>query len=115
MAPQLTLQAPLELPPQDVSDYLGRLWNGGEQDASSSGAATFSLLVWQPSWIEQHLVRIGRLDGPITGLERDELLQAAREAVPTCGLPLSTSPLAPELAWQSGQLPGEQKSDDLRG
>ena len=42
MAPQLTLQAPLELPPQDVSDYLGRLWNGGEQDATSSGAATFS-------------------------------------------------------------------------
>ncbi|HCA62125.1 MAG TPA: glucose 6-phosphate dehydrogenase, partial [Synechococcales bacterium UBA8647] len=58
MAPQLTLQAPLELPPQDVSDYLGRLWNGGEQDATSSGAATFSLLVWQPSWIEQHLVRL---------------------------------------------------------
>ena len=95
MAPQLTLQAPLELPPQDVSAYLGRLWNGGEQDATSSGAATFSLLVWQPSWIEQHLVRLGRLDGPITGLEREELLQAARQAVPACGLPLSTSPLAP--------------------
>ena len=47
MAPQLTLQAPLELPPQDVSDYLGRLWNGGEQDSTSRGAATFSLLVWQ--------------------------------------------------------------------
>ena len=45
MAPQLTLQAPLELPPQAVSDYLGRLWNGGEQDSTSSGAATFSLLV----------------------------------------------------------------------
>ena len=53
MAPQLTLQAPLELPPQAVSDYLGRLWNGAEQDSTSSGAATFSLLVWQPSWIEQ--------------------------------------------------------------
>ena len=115
MAPQLTLQAPLELPPQDVSDYLGRLWNGGEQESTSTGAATFSLLVWQPSWIEQHLVRLGRLDGPITGLERSELLAAAREAVPACGLPLSTSPLAPELAWQLGQMPGERESDDLRG
>ena len=43
MAPQLTLQAPLELPPQDVSDYLGRLWNGGEQDATSSGAASSTI------------------------------------------------------------------------
>ena len=78
MAPQLTLQAPLELPPQDVSDYLGRLWSGDQDQAN--GASTFSLVVWQPSWIEQHLVRLGRLDGPITGLERPELLQAARQA-----------------------------------
>ena len=49
MAPQLTLQAPLELPPQDVADYLGRLWSGDQDHAN--GAATFSLLVWQPSWI----------------------------------------------------------------
>ena len=66
MAPQLTLQAPLELPPRRLR-LPRRLWNGGEQDSTSSGAATFSLLVWQPSWIEQHLVRLGRLDGPITG------------------------------------------------
>ncbi|HCA62126.1 MAG TPA: glucose 6-phosphate dehydrogenase, partial [Synechococcales bacterium UBA8647] len=39
----------------------------------------------------------------------------ARQAVPACGLPLSTSPLAPELAWQLGQLPGDQASEDLRG
>ena len=113
MAPQLTLQAPLELPPQDVSDYLGRLWSGDQDQAN--GASTFSLVVWQPSWIEQHLVRLGRLDGPITGLERPELLQAARQATPACGLPPSTSPLAPELAWQLGQLPGEASADDLRG
>ena len=113
MAPQLTLQAPLELPPQDVADYLGRLWSGDQDHAN--GAATFSLLVWQPSWIEQQLIRLGRLDGPITGLERSELLEAARKATPDCELPPSTSPLAPELAWQLGQLPGDCAADDLRG
>lgn len=113
MAPQLTLQAPLELPPQEVSNYLGRLWE--ESQDHPSGASTFSLLVWEPAWIEQHLVRLGRLQGPITGLESTSLLQAAREAIPTCGLPASTSPLAPELAWQLGLLPGDASGEDRRG
>ena len=113
MAPQLTLQAPLELPPQDVPDYLGRLWEGEHDQAS--GASTFSLVVWEPAWIEQQLVRLGRLNGPINGLERPELLQAAREAIPVCGLPPSTSPLAPDLAWQLGQMPGDASAEDLRG
>jgi glucose-6-phosphate dehydrogenase assembly protein OpcA len=112
MAPQLTLQAPLELPPQDVSAYLGRLW---ETDNNTNGASTFSLVVWHPAWIEQQLVRLGRMTGPITGLERPELLQAAREAIPACGLPPSTSPLAPEIAWQLGQLAGHNEAEDLRG
>ena len=47
MAPQLTLQAPLELPPAEVPSYLERLW---KHDLSeSTGAATFTLLVWEPS------------------------------------------------------------------
>jgi glucose-6-phosphate dehydrogenase assembly protein OpcA len=113
MAPQLTLQAPLELPPHEVPNYLSRLWE--EEHEQANGASTFSLVVWEPAWIEQQLVRLGRLPGPISGLERPELLQAAREAIPVCGLSPSTSPLAPELAWQLGQLPGEGSAEDLRG
>ncbi|MEN9387678.1 MAG: hypothetical protein RLZZ255_654, partial [Cyanobacteriota bacterium] len=36
MAPQLTLQAPLQLPPNEVPAYLNRLW--GESLKESSGA-----------------------------------------------------------------------------
>jgi len=113
MSPQLTLQAPLALPPQDVAAYLGRLWERDHEPAS--GASTFTLLVWEPAWVEQHLVRMGRLEGPITGLDRPELLQAARESIPVCGLPLSTAPLSPELAWQLGLQPGSGEAEDLRG
>lgn len=93
MSPQLTLQAPVALPPPELTDYLEKLWS---QDLeSASGASTFTLLVWQPAWVEQHLVRTGRLDGPVTGVVRTELLEAAREAVLTSDLPLSISPSRP--------------------
>ena len=41
MAAQLTLQAPLDVPPAEVTPYLDRLWNGVLEGAS--GAATFTL------------------------------------------------------------------------
>ena len=104
MAAQLTLQAPLEIPPDEVSPYLERLWTGDLE--TSTGAATFTLLVWEPSWLEQQLVRIGRVDGPIRGLDRDDLIEAARELTASCGLPPSLAPMDPRLIWQLGQLPG---------
>ena len=113
MAPQLTLQAPLELPPQEVPDYLNRLWS--ESLKEEAGAATFTLVVWEPSWLQQQLIRTGRIDGPISGLLNETLLQAARQAVGELGLPASTAPTAPELAWALGQLPGQHSADDLRG
>jgi len=113
MAPQLTLQAPLELPPQEVPDYLQRLWS--ESLKEEAGAATFTLVVWEPSWLQQQLIRTGRIDGPISGLLNENLLQAARQAVGELGLPASTAPTAPELAWALGQLPGQHRADDLRG
>jgi hypothetical protein len=113
MAPQLTLQAPLELPPQEVPDYLNRLWSEGLKE--EGGAATFTLVVWEPSWLQQQLIRTGRIDGPISGLLNEPLLQAAREAVGQLGLPASTAPTAPELAWALGQQPGHHSADDLRG
>ncbi|MCP9790701.1 glucose-6-phosphate dehydrogenase assembly protein OpcA [Vulcanococcus limneticus] len=113
MAPQLTLQAPLELPPDQVPAYLETLWSQGLK--GSTGAATFSLVVWEPSWLQQQLVRTGRLDGPISGLLSEELLEAARSAVTDCGLPPSTAPSAPELAWALGQQEGHHSAPDLRG
>ncbi|MFM7265450.1 MAG: glucose-6-phosphate dehydrogenase assembly protein OpcA [Cyanobium sp.] len=113
MAAQLTLQAPLEIPPAEVSPYLERLWTGDLE--TSTGAATFTLLVWEPSWLEQQLVRIGRVDGPIRGLDRDDLIEAARELTTSCGLPPSLAPMDPRLVWKLGQLPGNHEAADQRG
>ena len=113
MSTQLTLQAPLALPPDQVPGYLERLWN--QELGSSPGAATFTLVVWEGSWLEQQLVRCGRLDGPITGLLNETVLEAARAAAVSCGLPLSTAPMDPKLAWAIGQLGGNHHAEDQRG
>ena len=113
MSAQLTLQAPLEIPPLEVVPYLQQLWHEGLEGAS--GAATFTLLVWEPSWLEQQLVRIGRVDGPITGLDRADVLESARELVGTLGFPPSTAPMAPGLVWAIGEQPGRHEAQDLRG
>jgi glucose-6-phosphate dehydrogenase assembly protein OpcA len=113
MSAQLTLQAPLALPPAEVSPYLNRLWQDSLE--GSTGATTFTLLVWEPAWLEQQLVRCGRLEGPITGLLGDDLLDAARQAVADCDLPPSTAPMDPRLAWALGRQGGDHVSQDLRG
>ncbi|MCT0226709.1 glucose-6-phosphate dehydrogenase assembly protein OpcA [Synechococcus sp. CS-1331] len=113
MSTQLTLQAPLVLPPAEVPGHLERLWS--DELGSSHGAATFTLVVWEGSWLEQQLVRCGRLDGPITGLLNDTVLEAARAAAISCGLPLSTAPMDPQLAWAIGNLGGDHHAADLRG
>ena len=51
MKPQLTLQTPLELPCQEISNYLNKLWISEDKD--NTGANTFTLMVWQPAWLEQ--------------------------------------------------------------
>ena len=113
MSPQLTLQAPLALSPEEVPNYLDRLW---EQDLeAASGAATFTLVVWEPSWLQQQLIRTGRIDGPISGLLSEQIFEAARAVTAECGLPLCTAPMAPELAWALGQQPGSHTAEDLRG
>ena len=113
MAPQLTLQAPLELPPAEVQNYLNRLWEQELHD--STGAATFTLLVWEPSWLQQQLIRTGRINGPLSGLLNAELLEAARRAVLEMGLPSSTAPMAPQVAWRLGEQGGDHGAEDLRG
>jgi glucose-6-phosphate dehydrogenase assembly protein OpcA len=113
MSAQLTLQAPLAIPPTEVRPYLQRLWQ--EDLATSSGATTFTLLIWDPAWLEQHLIRLGRIEGPITGLLGPDLLEAGRAALADTDLPPSTAPMDPRLAWALGRLPGEGQASDLRG
>ncbi len=79
MSPQLTLQTPLQIPPQEIPGYLNSLWSNDLSE--SRGANTFCLLVWHPAWIEQKLVNIGRINGPILGNERTELVDEARKIV----------------------------------
>ena len=57
MKPQLTLQTPLELPYEEISNYLNKLWVSEDKD--NTGANTFTLMVWQPAWLEQCLIQKG--------------------------------------------------------
>ncbi|KZR85190.1 glucose 6-phosphate dehydrogenase assembly protein [Synechococcus sp. BIOS-E4-1] len=113
MSPQLTLQTPLELPPSEVPGYLEQLWS--RDQPNNVGAHTFCLLVWQPAWVEQQLVRTGRLDGPITGVQRSQLIAAGRQAVVDGDLPISTPPLTGAVATCLSQMDGGHTSEDLRG
>ena len=91
MSPQLTLQTPLQLPPSEIPTYLEQLWS---HDARvNQGANTFCLIIWQPAWLEQKLVKAGKLKSPIIGNQRQDLLKAARQIVLESGLPHSTPPL----------------------
>ncbi len=113
MSAQLTLQAPLVLPPAEVGPYLESLWR--TELKTSAGATTFTLVIYEASWLQQQLIRTGRLDGPITGLLDSDLIEAAKEAVPSCGLPLSTAVMDQRLSWALGQHPGHHQADDQRG
>ena len=79
MKPQLTLQTPLELPPQEISNYLKKLWISEGED--SSGANTFTLIIWQPAWLEQSLVNSQIINGPVTGNLSSELIKKAKDLI----------------------------------
>ena len=95
MKPQLTLQTPLELPHQEISNYLNRLWIS--EDADNSGANTFTLIVWQPAWLEQCLVQAGLINGPITGNLNPEIIEIAKNFILDKGLPITTALNSKEL------------------
>ena len=115
MSPQLTLQTPLELAPAEVPTYLEQLWSPEQQGSTGTGANTFCLLIWQPAWAEQQLVRSGRLKGPITGQQSKQLIAAGRQAVADADLPLSTPPLDIAVIRACAAFEGSEASDDLRG
>jgi len=113
MAAQLTLQSPLALPPTEVRSYLERLWSTDLE--GSKGAATFTLVIYEASWLQQQLIRTGLIDGPITGLLERPLIEQAKLAVVASGLPLSTAVMDQRLAWALGQRGGTHEAEDLRG
>ncbi|MBW3042284.1 glucose-6-phosphate dehydrogenase assembly protein OpcA [Prochlorococcus marinus] len=113
MSPQLTLQTPLQLPPAEIPTYLDQLW--AHEERGDKGANTFCLIIWQPAWIEQKLVKSGKLSGPIVGSQRVDLIEAARQIILDGELPNSTSPL--DFRVQSSIESKEFLRDveDLRG
>jgi len=113
MSPQLTLQTPLQLPPAEIPTYLDQLWS--HDGIGEKGANTFCLIIWQPAWIEQKLVKSGKLSGPIVGNQRIDLIEAARKIILEGDLPNSTSPL--DFRVQSSiQIENQIKDvEDLRG
>ncbi len=113
MSPQLTLQTPLQLPPAEIPTYLDQLWS--HDGIGDKGANTFCLIIWQPAWIEQKLVKSGKLSGPIVGNQRIDLIEAARQIILEGDLPNSTSPL--DFRVQSSIQSKESIRDieDLRG
>ena len=113
MSPQLTLQTPLQLPPSEIPTYLDQLWSHDQR--GDKGANTFCLIIWQPAWIEQKLVKSGKLSGPIVGSQRIDLIEASRQIILEGDLPNSTSPL--DFKVQSSIKSDELIRDveDLRG
>mgnify|MGYP001360096697 CR=1 FL=1 len=113
MKPQLTLQTPLELPHQEISNYLNQLWIS--EDADNSGANTFTLMVWQPAWLEQCLVQTGLINGPITGNLSQEIIKVAKQFILEKGLPHTTSLNSDQLLNILKENLLDQSFEDYRG
>ena len=113
MKPQLTLQTPLELPPQEISNYLDKLWIS--ENEYSLGANTFSLIVWQPAWLEQCLVMNDLISGPITGNLSQEIIKTAKDLILENRLPLATSLYSNKLIELLKEDLSNDSKEDLRG
>tara|TARA_Y100001978_G_scaffold200698_1_gene217490 strand:- start:2832 stop:4130 length:1299 start_codon:yes stop_codon:yes gene_type:complete len=113
MKPQLTLQTPLELPSQEISNYLEKLWISEDED--NSGANTFSLIIWQPSWLEQSLVKSKLISGPVTGNLSKEVISTAKNLILEKGLPLATSLYSKTIVDSLKVKSSDDNQEDLRG
>ncbi len=113
MSPQLTLQTPIQLPPDEIPSYLEQLWD--KEPKGNSGSNTFCLVIWQPAWLEQQLIRTGMLNGPILGTQHSDLLEASRKVVLEENLPISTAPLDKNIITSLENRDGNNFSEDLRG
>ncbi len=113
MKPQLTLQSPLELPHQEISNYLNQLWISEDED--NSGANTFTLMIWQPAWLEQYLVQLGLIDGPIIGTLSPEIIKVAKNLIVEKGISRTTAINSQELlTYLKGGIKNKDY-EDFRG
>ena len=113
MSPQLTVQTPLQLPPAEIPSYLDQFWSHNQ--SGNKGANTFSLIVWQPAWMEQTLIKNGKLKGPIIGNQRLEIIEAARKVILEEKLPHSTPPLDKTVTSSLSTRSLRKPLEDLRG
>ena len=113
MKPQLTLQTPLELPYKEISNYLNQLWIS--EDTDNSGANTFTLVIWQPAWLEQYLVQTELIDGPITGHLSKEIIKVAKQFILDKGLSHTTSLNSNELLNLLKKNLSDNDFEDFRG
>ncbi len=114
MSPQLTLHTPLQLPPSEIPSYLEQLWS--KDQLGNTGANTFCLIIWQPAWVEQQLVKTSQIKGPIIGNQRREIIDAARKVVLEADLPHCTHPLEECVSYAlSTYARKEEIAEDLRG
>ncbi len=113
MSPQLTLQTPLQIPPSEIPSYLKKLWT--QEQIDNKGANTFSLIIWQPAWIEQKLVTTGKINEPILGNQRLEIIEAARQIVLENDLPHSTPPFDKSVLASIKACRDIEPEEDLRG
>ncbi len=113
MSPQLTVQTPLQLPPAEIPSYLDQFWSHNQ--SGNKGANTFSLIVWQPAWMEQTLIKNGKLKGPIIGNQRLEIIEAARKVILEENLPHSTPPLDKSVTSSLSTRSIKKPLEDLRG
>ena len=88
-APIVSLQAPTDVSLSEINAELGKIWNsynaagnGGDFPAATR-AATFTLVVYEPSEAQQLLAALGFYSGPVDGIfgpRMQAALKAAQEA-----------------------------------
>ncbi len=113
MSTQLTIQTPLQIPVSEIPSYLKQLWE--QEPSKNKGANTFALVVWNPAWLEQGLVSIGKINGPIIGNQREEIIAAAREIIVEKDLPHSTPPFDKKVSDSLEIKINNGEIKDLRG
>ena len=113
MTTQLTLQTPIQLPPKEIPSYVDQLW--AKDQPEKDGANTFCLLIWQPAWLEQELVRTGKINGPVLGTKSKKLINAARKLLIENKFPHETNPFDSKITNTLAKLEDKQEIEDLRG
>jgi len=114
MSPSLTLpiRPRSNSPLTQVPNYLELC--GAANSTPPPEPSTFTLVVWEPSWLQQQLIRTGPLDGPINGPAHTRSSSPPPASVHS-GLRLAALPPLPmaRAVHALGEQPGEHKAEDL--